>query len=69
MNYTLQAPKHYRRKVRMSDRLYRACWTQYLRFLAGSIDDPTCDEDVMGWLDSIAADKVNNSRSVFYIYG
>ncbi len=67
--YVLQKPHVYRHSFRGSDRLFRACWTQYRRYLVGSIDDPTCDDDVAGWLDSIASEKVNNSKSVFYLRG
>lgn len=52
-----------------SDRLFAACWRQYLTYLAESIDNPTCQSDIDGWLESIASEKVNNPRSVFYLYG
>jgi hypothetical protein len=54
---------------RDSYRLFSACWSQYRAWLRGAIDSPTCDRDVLDWLDSIASEKVNNSRSKFYIYG
>lgn len=76
MDYKLQKPSYYWR-IYMdmnghsfgSGRLKRACWRQYRYFLQGSIDDPTDDQDVIGWLESIASERVNNSKSTFYIYG
>lgn len=64
--YVLQPARTYRTMVRMSDRLFRACWRDYRRM---SIDAPRCDADVVAWLDLIATEKVNNSRSTFYIHG
>ncbi len=69
MPYTLQGPKYYRAKFRGSNKLFRACWAQYRTWLHGAIDNPTCDGDVHTWLETIAAEKVNNSKSGFYIYG
>lgn len=51
-----------------SDKLFNACWQQYRRYLS-SVNYPECQEDVDNWLYSIASEKVNNSRSVFYITG
>jgi hypothetical protein len=51
------------------DSLKRACWRQYVAWLRGAIDDPDDDENVIGWLESIAYEKVNNPKSKFYIYG
>lgn len=68
--YIIQSPRHYRHFFsRTSDRLYRAAFKQYRAFLNGSIDDPSCDEDVVNWLTSIISEKVNNPRSSFYIHG
>lgn len=69
MNYQLKKKSEYRSKFEGSDRLFSACWSQYLRYLLSAIDHPLTDEDVTGWLDSIAAEKVNNPRSSFYITG
>ena len=70
MPYTLQPPAHYRDRFDGSPRLFRACWRQYRAWMAeGAIDDPTTDQDVLDWLDSIAAERVNDGRSSFYIYG
>jgi hypothetical protein len=52
-----------------SDDLFEACWRQYRGYLTGGIDDPKDMRDIMEWLDQIAAEKVNNPRSRFYIYG
>ena len=49
--------------------LFNACWKQYREYLKGSIDNPTCQEDIDAWLDTIASEKVNNPKSKFYIYG
>lgn len=68
-HYTLDTASHYLATFDGSERLFRACWRQYIAFLRGSIDAPICDQDVADWLDSIAAEKVNDSRSAFYIYG
>lgn len=53
-----------------SERLFNACWQQLVRFSQqGAINWPATVEELDGWLDSIAAEKVNNPRSKFYIYG
>jgi hypothetical protein len=57
------------RKFDGSTRLFNACWHQYRSYVKGAIDDPTCLADVTDWLDTLASEKVNNSRSSFYIYG
>lgn len=67
--YTLQPSRYYRKYFQGSGRLFRASWGQYTRYLQGSIDDPRDDQDVISWLDTIAADKVNDSRSTFYMRG
>jgi hypothetical protein len=70
MSYTLQKYQHYRRQLpRDSDRIVRAAWRQYCAWLRGAIDDPACDEDVIGWLESIISERVNNPRSVFWLRG
>ena len=50
-------------------RLFCACWNQYKSYLHASIDNPKSDIDVIEWLETIADEKVNNPKSVFYIYG
>jgi hypothetical protein len=67
--YKLKRKSEYRRSFKGSDRMFNACWKRYREFLNGSIDDPQSDTDVDEWLDSIASEKVNNSRSSFYITG
>lgn len=53
-----------------SNRLFEACYRQYLKWLReGAIDTPVDICQVVQWVDSIAAEKVNNPRSSFYIYG
>ena len=52
-----------------SERLFRACWRQYLGCLDGSIDNPCSLSDIEDGLEAIALDKVNDPDSVFYIYG
>ena len=69
MKYTLKDKNYYRKEFDGSSRLFNACWRQYIGYLRVAIDDPTCDMDVDDWLENIASEKVNNSRSVFYIYG
>jgi hypothetical protein len=68
-DFQLKPPKFYRAKFRGSNRLFKACWSTYRAFLRSSIDSPSDDEEVHTWLDTIAADKVNNPKSTFYIYG
>jgi hypothetical protein len=49
--------------------LFDACWRTYLRDILPGTDDPKCLDDVMNWLEQIASEKVNDSKSRFYIYG
>ena len=67
--YVLKGWTHYRRDFDGSGALFLACWKQYRVWLNGAIDDPESDSDVMGWLNRIAAERVNNPRSRFFIYG
>ena len=67
--YKMQPAAHYRSKFDGSDALFSACWRQYRRLLASDIDNPTCDDDVLQWLDELASERVNDGRSPFYIYG
>jgi len=52
-----------------NETLFESCWRQYRQYLRGSINNPTCQDDVDQWLDSIASEKVNNPKSPFYIHG
>jgi hypothetical protein len=53
-----------------SDRLFRACYREYTGLItAGAIDYPRDKIDASGWLETLASGKVNNPRSVFYMYG
>lgn len=69
-------PKHWRairacarKRVGGSERLFNACWRQYRAYVNGATADPQNIDDVTGWINSIASEKVNDSRSTFYIYG
>lgn len=52
-----------------SEDLFNACWKKYCNYLNGAIDQPADIDGVMSWLESIASEFVNNSKSRFYIYG
>jgi len=67
--YKMPPKRVFRDRFKGSDALFEACWRQYRQYLNGAIDDPTCDDDVMGWLESIASERVNSSSSRFYLYG
>ena len=69
MAYKLQRPSYYRPMFDGGDRLFACAWRTYVRWRAGSIDSPDSDDEVVGWLNQIASERVNNSRSSFYIYG
>jgi len=69
MKYQLKKKSEYRKLSDDSERLFTSCWRKYTYYLKGSIDDPKSDSDVLNWLNSIASEKVNNSRSRFYITG
>jgi len=67
--YQLQPAAHYRTQFDGSAALFSSCWRQYRRLIASDIDDPQSDDDVFEWLEELAAARVNNSGSSFYIYG
>lgn len=69
MKITNENKRAARKVFRGSERLFQACWRQYLSYLRGAIDNPDSQTDIDSWLDSIASEKVNNYKSVFYIYG
>ena len=53
-----------------SSDFFRACWSEYHRMISsGAIDGPKSIVDADGWIESIAAKKVNNPRSRYYIFG
>ena len=52
-----------------SENLFDACWREYRGYVRSAIDNPESISDVMDWLDRIAAEKVNNPKSSFYMYG
>ena len=49
-----------------SDDLFEACW-RTLRSIWNATE--ITDDDAEDWLEQIAAEKVNNPRSSFHIYG
>ena len=66
----MEKKQYYQKRFEGSDSLFEACWRQLLRWIReGAIDTPIDDQQVMGWLDQIAAEKVNDSRSPYFIYG
>ena len=69
VTYRLLPAAHYRTQFAGSPALFSACWREYRRLLSSDIDDPQSDSDVLDWLDGLAADRVNDSGSAFYIYG
>lgn len=70
MKYEVKKRAHYQPRFDGSRGLFNACWNQFQRYRReGAIDEPQDDEDVMQWLDEIAAEKVNNPQSRFWIYG
>ncbi len=48
--------------------LFNACWRELCRTIQHGTDLDTQD-DVDQWLEQLAAERVNNPRSRFYIYG
>jgi uncharacterized protein (DUF427 family) len=48
-----------------SERLFNACWNAYRK----AVREGNAIEDVSAFLDAMASDKVNDSKSVFYLYG
>jgi hypothetical protein len=49
--------------------LFEACWREYRGHVRGAIDSPSSIEDVTGWLETLASNKVNNPQSRFFIHG
>ena len=49
--------------------LFDACWREYRRELSGGCDMPYTTGDIDEALERIAGEKVNNPRSMFYMYG
>jgi hypothetical protein len=53
-----------------SGSLFASCWRQYMEWRRqGAIDDPASDDEVLDFLDTLAAERVNDSASRYYIYG
>lgn len=63
------ARKFARKRFDGSDDLFNTCWREYIGHCRGVIDNPRCLADIMGWLEALASEKVNNPDSRFYIYG
>lgn len=59
-----------RKKFRGSNSLFNACWNQLNSWIrCGAVDMHESHDSTMEFLDAIAAEKVNNPKSKFYIYG
>ncbi len=57
---------HYWQDFEGSRALFEACWRQMKR----DVYTGSMPEDVVAaWLEAFAAERVNNPRSKFYIYG
>jgi hypothetical protein len=69
MNTFELSKKEAKRNFNGSNRLFEACWRTYRGYLNGGIDNPKDQGTVDAWLKEIAAEKVNNPKSSFYIYG
>ena len=67
--YRLLPAAHYRAQFDASPALFSSCWREYRRLLSSDIDNPQSDSDVLDWLDTLAADRVNDGGSAFYIHG
>jgi len=67
--YEPKPKRYYKRYFEGSRELYNYCWNKYTGYLKGAIDDPTNDADVNSWLESLASEAVNNSRTKYYVYG
>jgi hypothetical protein len=57
-----------RRQFDGSNELFAACWRQWLRDGQWTYANPSV-KFIAKYLDDVASEKVNNSRSVFYLYG
>lgn len=66
--YRLKRKSEYRKLFVGSAALFDSCWRKLSREILPHVSC-TSDDEVLEWLDSIAAEKVNNSGSRFFIYG
>ncbi len=58
--------EQFRREFDGSEALFNACWRQLRRDVyTGSMPE----DEIAAWLEAFAAERVNNPRSKFYIYG
>ena len=70
MKLTREVKRSARSTFGGSDAFFNTCWWELKAWIReGSIDEPLDEIDVDDWLAQIAAEKVNNPRSRFYIYG
>lgn len=68
-DYTLKKKSAYRKLFDGSDALFNSCWRQYTRDVLQQYDSPASDADVLEWLETLAAERVNDCGSRFYMYG
>lgn len=68
-NWTLGPKRHYAARFRGSRRLFDACWRKWRERYQEGIEEAASDHDVMVALNWHASQKVNDSRSVFYLHG
>jgi len=58
--------EQFRREFDGSEELFNTCWRQLKREVYTSSMHA---DEVSAWLEAFAAERVNNPRSKFYIYG
>ena len=52
-----------------SDQLFNACYRELNTWIRqGAIDTPDL-QDAANWIEQLMAERVNDSRSPFYLYG
>lgn len=61
--------KKCRRKFDGSNELFEACWRKYVKYRGGIDTDTTKVDEVLGVLETLAAEMVNNPKSRHYMYG
>ena len=67
--YAGQPRSYYRRLFKNdSDCLFRAAWRKWLWFYRNS-DVPSCEYEVVDFLEQAMSAKVNDERSAFYLRG
>ena len=68
MSYTLMRRSYYRRDFEGTDSLFAAVWREYRQMTLDG-EPPTCDDDVFADLDLLAAKRVFNPASRFFVGG